>query len=303
MPELVWLNGRFMSREDATVSVFDAGLQHAVGLFETMLGAQGRVFRIERHMARLAASAAALGLSESLRPAMLAEAVDSVVQRSGLAEGQGRARVRLTITGGALNMLPSAAASGQAGSDPTILIVATPATAYPQELIDRGVSVRIADARANPFEPGAGHKTLNYWWRLRELQQAGRAGASEAIVLQVSNHVAGGCVSNLMAAKDGVLLTPIAQGEEVAGAIPSPVLPGVTRGAILEFAAELRINAERRMMTIADVLDADEVFLTNSSWGVLPVVKVEGKRIGSGEPGGMTRRLRERWLEAVRDEP
>lgn len=302
MPELVWLNGRFTSHEDARVSAFDAGVQHAVGLFETMLAARGRVFRIERHMARLAASAAALGLSDSLRPAMLAEAVDLVVQRSGLAEGEGRARVRLTITGGDLNMLPSGGAGPGAPSDPTILIVATPATAYPPELVERGVTVRIADARSNPFDPGAGHKTLNYWWRLRELQSAGRAGASEAIVLQVSNHITGGCVSNLLAAKDGVLVTPIAQGEEVAGAIPSPVLSGVTRGAVLEFAAEMGLSAERRMMTVADVLDADEVFLTNSSWGVLPVVKVEGKTIGVGAPGELTRRLRDRWQEAIRDE-
>jgi branched-subunit amino acid aminotransferase/4-amino-4-deoxychorismate lyase len=156
----------------------------------------------------------------------------------------------------------------------------------------------IADAKANPLDPTAGHKTLNYWWRLRELQTAAGRGAGEAIVLQVSNHVCGGCVSNLFAVKDGTLVTPIARGEEQEiggkGAIPSPVLPGITRALVLKEAKKMGLTVERRMMGIGDVLDADEVFLTNSSWGVLPVTAVEAEPVGSGEVGEVCRSLRER---------
>lgn len=300
MPDTVWLNGRFLTRDDAMVSAFDAGMQHGVGLFETMLATQGRIFRVERHMARIDRSARELGLTEKLHTSALAEAAEAAVEKSELSAGEKRARVRLTITGGDLNMLGGA---GRGPSDPTILISVTPATEYPPALVERGIHIMVAQPKTNPFDPTAGHKSLNYWWRLRALQTAGSQGASEALVLQVTNHISGGCVSNLFAFKDGTLVTPIAHGEEVKGAIPSPVLSGVTRGAILEFADAMKLPIDRRMMTITDVLDADEVFLTNSSWGVLPVVKVEAKEIGRGFPGSVTKSLREAWLTAVRDEP
>lgn len=312
MPETVWINGKFVSREEARLSAFDAGLVHSVGLFETMLAApiagdegatQGRVFRIHRHMERLDASARTLGLSDSLKIRALQELVEHVVERSGLlspAENEpARARVRLTVTGGDLNMLSN---SGRGPADPTVIIAVQPATRYPAEMFERGVAVRIADARANPLNPFDGHKTLNYWWRLRELQAAAAQHAAEALVLQVTNHVCGGTVSNVFAVRDGALITPIARGEEDPGAVPSPVLPGVTRGAVLDIAQALRIGVSRRLVTITDVLDADELFLTNSSWGVLPVTQVEGKAIGSGLPGELTRTISARWNELVREE-
>lgn len=308
----VFLNGRFVAGHEAMVSAFDAGLQHGVGLFETMIGrlAEGRasVHRLGDHLDRLAGSAAALGLSESVRTHALAEAVCRTVEEAGRSpEGleTERWRVRLTITGGDLNLLerraPGAGGPGLAGEaiTPTVLISAHPAVRYPDEMFERGVAAVIADVRSNPLDPFAGHKTLNYWGRLRELQRAAAARAGEAIVLQVSNHLAGGCVSNVFLVRGGALQTPIARGEEGGGAggkggafLPSPVLPGVTRREILEAAAEEGIGVEKRMLSIDDLLGADEVFLTNSSWGVLPVVRVEQHGIGSGEPGRWTRALR-----------
>lgn len=302
MPETVWLNGRFLSRDEARVSAFDAAFQHGVGLFETMLaaGPDGRVFHLHRHLERLDRSARELGLTDSLKPRALAELVETVVARAEQSDDDRRARVRLTITGGDLNLLSS---TGRSGVDPTILIVVQPATVYPPEMFTKGVGVLIADAKANPLDPFAGHKTLNYWWRLHELQRAASARAAESIILQVTNHVCGGAVSNLFIVKDGALLTPIARGEEESGALPSPVLPGITRSAIQDAAASLRIGYSRRMLSIAEVTDADELFLTNSSWGVLPVTRVEAHTIGAGTPGPVTLRLRERWLEMVRTEP
>lgn len=315
MAETVWINGQFVERDAAKVSAFDAGIVHAVGLFETMLAAplagdedqtRGRVFRAHKHMERLAESARALGLSEALKPRALQELLEMVVERSGLT-GAGaagseppRARVRMSVTGGDLNLLSS---TGRGPADPTVMITVQPATRYPAEMFERGVRVVVADTRANPLNMFESHKTLNYWWRLASLQQAAAAGAGEALVLQVTNHVCGGTVSNIFAVHGGALLTPFVRGEEDSGAVPSPVLPGVTRGAIMDIAGDMRVGVSRRMVTISDILDADEVFLTNSSWGVLPVVAVEGKAIGAGTPGQLTRDLRSRYLALVEQEP
>lgn len=318
----VFLNGQFVSRDEARVSAFDAGLQHGVGLFETILGGcageppkRPWAFALEEHLDRLIESARMLGLSDSLRAPALAQAVLTTIERSTLP----LARVRLTITGGDLNLLdrarglPDASASDKAPPpaprvDPTVLIVAQPATEYPPEFFERGVMATIADLKLNPLDPSAGHKTTNYWMRLRELQQAAMKRAGEALVFQVTNHLAGGCVSNAFIVKDGRLITPIARGEEAgedrgAGAkgvfMPSPVRTGVTRGWVLEWARGQRVQVERRLVTIQDVLEADEVFLTNSSWGVLPVSRVEQRPISTAKPGPLTTTLMHAWTAAL----
>ncbi len=110
-------------------------------------------------------------------------------------------------------------------------------------------------------------------------------------------------MSNIFLVKNGELLTPIARGEEVKGGLPSPVLPGITRGAVMEYAAARQMACRRVMLSVEEMLGADEVFLTNSSWGVLPVVSVVGlgekKAIGDGVPGRVTGELREEWVGEV----
>ncbi|MBL8745999.1 MAG: aminotransferase class IV [Phycisphaerae bacterium] len=312
MSEVVWVNGKFVTRDEARVSAFDAGLLHAVGLFETMLATpiegdedatRGRVFRVHRHMERLERSARTLGLTDGLKVRALQELIEHVVERSELTRGAGAAaRVRLTVTGGDLNLLSS---RSEQPPDPTVMISVQPATRNPPEMFERGVRIAVASARANPLGADEGHKTLNYWWRLRELRAASLKGCAEALVLQVTNYLCGGTVSNLFALRGGSLITPTARGEEerLGGEdLPSPVLPGITREAVIEAAASIGVGCSKRAMTIADVLDADEVFLTNSSWGVLPVTAVEAKSIGAGGVGEFTARLRNKWLEMLRSE-
>lgn len=344
----VFLNGKFYGGPDdppitqARVGAFDAGLQHAVGLFETMLGgvstaqeadAAGAVqetetwvLQLDEHLERLANSARELGLSDQLRTGALGDAIVSTVTRSGLP----RARVRLTITGGDLSMLGSSTASGGGGGggarsvDPTVMIVAQPATQYPAAMFERGVMVSIADGKANALNPSEGHKTLNYWWRLRELQLAAAKGAGEAMVLSVTNHVCSGCVSNVLLVKGDTLYTPIARGQERGEAagetmidgvpvapragreqrggalvLPSPVLPGVTRAWAMRKAEMMGYAVEARMLGVSDLLEAEEVFLSNSSWGVLPVVALEAAQIGDGKPGRLTMDLRDAWLDML----
>lgn len=317
----IFLNGAFYGGEghapisDARVSAFDAGFQHAVGLFETMLGGVSRqgiegstthgeqvetwVLHLDDHLARMADSAAALGLSDQLRTGALGDAVIETVRRSGLR----RARVRLTLTGGDLSLLSTAQGTPPRTPDPTIMIVAQPATDYPGSMFERGVGLALADARANPFNPFEGHKSVSYWWRLRELRAAAAKGAGEALVLSVSNHLCSGCVSNVFLVKGDTLFTPIARGEEEEvggkGAIPSPVLAGITRSWLMPKAGRMGYKVERRMLSVQELLDADEVFLTNSSWGMLPVVQLEGKQISGGKPGRLTLDLRDAWLDLL----
>ena len=291
----IWLNGKFLPRDAARISAFDAGIQHGVGLFETCIARNGTVFRAEAHTRRLVESAKKLLLSDTLRAEPLAEALQSAVEHNELDE----ARLRLTVTGGDLSLT---AARRQHRVDPTILIDLQPPTEYPESFFADGVMVSIAEGRLNPTSPMAGHKTLNYWPRIHTLQHAAAAKAGEALWFTVTNHLAGGCVSNVFVAIDGVLALPFARGETPGDAVGPTVLPGTTRAAILELCEGLGIETRRCTLDIDQLLAADEVFVTNSSWGVLPVVAVEKKTIGGGAVGEMTLGLRKAWLDLVEHE-
>ena len=290
----IHLNGRLIDQSRARVSHDDAGFQHGVGLFETLTARHGRPFRLRAHLDRLFNSAAALGLELTTTAESLDAAVASTLDANGLTE----ARIRITITPGRLNLLRA----DRADASPTVLVAATPPTIYDPAYFERGITATVAAAAANPMDPFAGHKTVAYWHRLYTLRKAASLGAAEAIWLNVSNHLASGAVSNLFLVHDGVLLTPPARGEEPERALPSPVLPGITRAAVIESAATSGIDVRRQMLTISDLLDADEVFLTNSGWQVLPVTTVERKKIGEGRVGPVTCRVRETVLALIDEE-
>lgn len=318
MPGAVFLNGVFVDEPGAArIGALDAGVQHGVGLFETLSagvqGGQPWAVHLDEHLDLLARSARDLGLSATLNTSALGDALLETVRRAGLE----RARVRVTITGGETSLLAQAQRGATAPTrDATVLIVATPATAYPPELFERGATVTLADAKANPFNPHESHKTLNYWWRLRDLGLAAAKGAGEALVFSVTNHLCGGCVSNAILIKGSQAFTPLARGEERDGerdgarqggregagrgvVLPSPVRPGVVRDwAIHELLGE-GVIVRRELVTISDVLEADEIMLTNSGWGVLPVKAVEARSIGAGGPGPLSRLLRERWERLI----
>ncbi|MEE9404863.1 MAG: aminotransferase class IV [Algisphaera sp.] len=294
----IYLNGQFHAPDAAHVAITDAGLQHAVGLFETFQVHHGKAFRLDAHLARLAESATALGLAPSLATAPLADAVAQTIAHNHI----DRARLRLTLTAGSMSLLKPADSTSAPQVRQTVSIVASEPTVYAPEFFDRGIVALIHGPAANPFDETAGRKTLNYWERLRSLRRAASAGAGEALWLNVSNHLASGAVSNLLLVKDGTLLSPFARGEEVKGALPAPVLPGVTRAAVFECAKARSIDVVKRMLTVDDLLTADEVFLTNSGWGVLPVTTIEKHVVGSGDVGPMTANLRADYLALIERE-
>ncbi len=272
----VWLNGQLVPSDQASVAVFDAGFQHGVGLFETLCVYNGRLFRPMEHVQRLVASAKHLRLSEKIQVDPLIEALETTVAHNKLDQ----ARIRLTITGGNLNMLQSGATNEH---DPTVLVVAQPPTPYPDAFFEKGIGVTIAPGRLSPWLPSAGHKTLDYWSRILALQEAAACRAGESLWLTPEANVACGSVSNIFLVRDDALLTPPTRTEAPVES-PSPVLPGVTRGAVLELSAGR--NIERRNISLDDLVAADEIFLTNSSWQILPVTSLLLRTKKEGEDGG-----------------
>jgi len=292
---------------EAKIGVFDAALQHGVGLFETMIAKNGSVFSAEQHMDRLATSASVLRLTEKLQTEPLVEALQLTLDENN----QEAARLRLTITGGDLNLLQQ---NGGGGGDPTIVIQTQPPTEYPDAFFENGVAVSLASGRINPYEFGAGHKTLNYWSKLLNLQLAAMQQCGEALWLTPSACVTGGCVSNVFIVRNGTLFTPIARSEEDENDEPSAVLPGITRNIAIELADELGVGTSKEVIMLDDVLNSDEAFLTNSSWGILPVVGIRAEtreenendtheqHIGDGNVGKLTKQLIASYNKRVDEE-
>jgi len=279
--EMVYLNDGLVSADEAKVSAYDAGLLHGVGLFETMRSYKGQVFRLEDHLERLFRSAEALGLGITQSRERMRDAVGEVLRANGVEE----ARIRLTVTRGSI----LAAAEGEQAS--TLLVTASPMAGYPAEYYQKGIMVLISKYKQNPDDPIAGHKTINYFPRLLALQQAQRAGAGEAIWFTTGNRLAEGCISNVFLVKEGKLFTP---------PLDTPVLGGIARKAVLELAREEGIECLEGELAIQDLLQAEEVFLTNSIMELMPVCHVERHAVGAGKPGEVYQRLHEKYRELTK---
>lgn len=272
MSETVLLNGTFVPSTEARVSIFDGGFLHGAGLFETLRAENGRVFRLEQHLARISRSAAKLltPLPDGALPD--ADALGELLQRNELQS----ARIRLTVTAGQLR------AGHEHESMLTVATTATPLAPYAAELYSQGVSVIVCSYRVSTSDPLGGHKATSYFPRLLGLREAQQARCTEAIWFTTSKHLAEGCISNVFVVRDGIIKTP---------PLDTPVLPGIARGVVLEVAEVLSLSLEEMPLSIDDLLDADEVFLTNSMMQVLPVIRVEKKDIGGARVGEVARRL------------
>lgn len=277
-----YVNGELVDESLASVSIFDTGLMHGVGLFETMRAYGGQIAFLYEHLRRLMASAQELELRIDHSVDELQEAIQRVVRANGLSD----ARVRLTITPGN----PFTAGDDQAPAN-TVIVTATEATPYPTEYYQKGASVIISPYKQNPYDATAGHKTLNYFPRLRALQAAQKAGAIEALWFTTTNRLAEGCISNVFLVKEGELITP---------PLDVPVLPGVVRQQVLKLAQQEGVEISERECVINDVLQADEIFLTNSMMELMPVCRVERHAVADEKPGDTWRRLHQAYKEQVR---
>ncbi len=272
MQHWVSLNGTLMAADEAKVSVFDSGFMQGIGLFETMRAYNGTIFRLQQHLDRLVSSARSLGWTVIPDQEDMSENVRQVLS----ATGQPEARVRLTVTTGSLHVVPDGA------PELTIVAMATPGEKYPDEYYKRGVTAIVSDCRQSSADPMAGHKTTSYFPRLASLRAAHTQAAFEALWLTPDGHVAEGAISNVFAVRDEQLLTP---------PLNTPVLPGITRAAVIELAVALDIPVRETPLTLDEVQTADELFLTNCMMEVMPVVRLGRRAIGNEKPGDLTREL------------
>jgi branched-chain amino acid aminotransferase len=299
----VWLNGAFVDESSASVSLRDAGLLHAAGVFTTMRSLGGGVLWLDRHLRRLRDSCEALFIPLQYKDDALSEAAAELLRRNELAGAGAKARLRLTVTRGTATQDPLHGVR----VDPTVFLTAAPLEPYPAEYYRRGMTVVLLDEqKLNPYDLQAGHKTLNYLSRLAALREANRRGAGEALWFNVHNYLQSGSVSNVFVVKGGALLTPPTPADlldpEVARAVPYPksaVLPGVTRSVVLELAQEAGIEVRRVGIDVSQLLEADEVFITNSAMHVMPVCRIERKAVGADEPGPLTSRLSEELARSI----
>ncbi len=297
----VWLNGRSLDEAEAHVSVRDLGLLHGIGVFTTMRANAGAIRSIDLHLSRLRASCEAFAIPLSYSDSELKSAAIALLSDNQL----DAARMRLTVTRGTQRI----DAEERLVLEPTVLLTATQLEPYPSTLYTTGMTVLAYDSfKLNPYDPQAGHKTLDYLSRFSALRDAQERSSNEALLFNVHNYLQSGALSNVFLVKAGRLLTPPTQAdlrlEPIAARTPYPrsnVLPGIVRGELVAMAQRESIEVELRALSINDLLEADEVFLTNSVMHVMPVCRIERKPIGNGKPGEMTRRLAELYQEGARE--
>ena len=280
----VWLNGRWLDRESAFVSVFDHGLLYGDGVFEGMRFYGGRIFRLDAHLDRLYDSAHAIWLSIPMAKADLAAVTEDGVRRSGLTDGY----LRHVVTRGV----------GDLGLDPrkcptpSIIIIVDTIQLWPTDVDERGLRVVTAGTpipHRESLSPRV--KSLNYLSHVLAKIEGIQAGADEVLMLDASGFVAEGSGQNLFVARRGVLRTP----PNWAG-----ILKGVTRDAVMELALAAGYEVREEPLNRYDVYTADEAFFTGTAAEIISIRDLDGRTIGAGREGPVARDLRARFHALVR---
>ncbi|MCX5685783.1 MAG: aminotransferase class IV [Planctomycetota bacterium] len=281
-PKLMYVAGRMVAEGEATVSALDAGLMLGAGLFETLRTYNGRPFRLARHMARLRSSGRFFRI---FLPGETDDEIAAIIACLLEANSLPDARIRITATRGPV----MAGLSDDEAPLATLLVTTGGQVTYPPELYERGATAVVSDIHVNESDPVVFHKTTNYMTNLLAIRDAHRGGATEALRFNSRNRLAEGAISNVFLVSGGRLATP---------PVEDGLLAGITREAVLELAAARGLPAEQRSLTVQDMLDADEVFLTNSIMEVMPVVRIEQHEVGPkddpdllGRPGPVARGL------------
>ncbi|MFZ1056489.1 MAG: branched-chain-amino-acid transaminase [Opitutaceae bacterium] len=271
----IYLDGKFVDEADAKVSVFDHGLLYGDGIFEGIRLYGGNVFRLDEHLERFENSAKAILLDIPLTRAQWSEAVCETCRVNGLTDGY----IRLVATRGPgdLGLAPWLCAK------PCYFVIASKISLYPAEHYEKGLAiVTVPTRRVGPGAFPATVKSLNYLNNILAKIEARQAGALEGIMLNDQGYVAEATADNVFAVHKGEILTPAAaQG----------ALRGITRSTIIDSARDLGIPFREADLTRYDLWCAEECFLTGSGAEVIPVVKLDGRTIGTGAPGPITRKV------------
>jgi branched-chain amino acid aminotransferase len=279
--DAVWVNGEPLASDSVHVSARDRGLTLADGVFETMRVRNGRVFRLERHLARLSEALAVLGIPA---PPEIRDWVLAAVRASGADAG-----VRLTVTRG----IGAGGIAPPQRPRPTVILSLSARPQFPPSTYEAGLTAHVASGRRNERAMTAGLKTLSYTDAVAGLLEAQRAGAEEALFLDTEEHCSEATASNLFVWTGRVLLTP---------PVSCGALPGITRATILELARTEKMELSERAFGLDDLLSGQEAFLTSSLRGIAPLVRVNGTPIGAGRPGPLTQRVSAAYAALVERE-
>jgi branched-chain amino acid aminotransferase len=277
----IWIDGKFYEKDEAKISVFDHGLLYGDGVFEGIRAYNGKVFRLKEHIDRLYASAHATWLTVPMTKAEMTAMVEECMRVNDLTD----AYIRLVVTRGV----------GDLGLDPrkcpraTVFCIADAIALFPEEKRERGLVLMTVPTPVNHshnISPAV--KSLNYLAHILARVEAMHAGADEALMLEITGQVAEGTGENVFIVQGKTLRTPPTS---------SGILRGVTRNAVIEIAQAAGYQVVESVLTRYDLYCADEVFLTGTAAEVVGVVKLDGRVIGDGKVGTVTRDISTRFKE------
>jgi len=275
----IFIDGKYYGERDAKVSVFDHGLLYGDGIFEGIRAYHGRVFKLKEHVDRLFYSAKAILLDIPMTHAQIMRAVVEACRKNNLRDGY----VRLLVTRGVgtLGLNPKSC------KHPSVIIIADKIQLYPPEYYQRGLDIITVPTTRNlhsALNPAI--KSLNYLNNILAKIEANNAGCEEAVMLNAEGFVAECTGDNLFIVRNGALFTP---------PLSAGALYGITRQTVIELAQESGLKVSEPNLTRYDLFCADECFLTGTGAELIPVVKIDGRVIGSGKPGRVTRRLEDKY--------
>lgn len=280
----IYIDGKFFDEKTAKVSVFDHGLLYGDGVFEGIRAYNGRVFKLAEHIERLFCSARAILLKVPMSRKELIKAVVQTCRRNRIRNGY----IRLVVTRG----VGSLGLNPYTCKRPSVIIIADKIQLYPEEYYKRGLDIiTVPTARNLHSALNPAIKSLNYLNNILAKIEAINGGCEEAIMLNAQGFVAECTGDNIFMVKAGQLSTP---------PLSAGALYGITRGVVMELARENGLSVSEPDLTRYDLFNADECFLTGTGAEIIAVVKIDGRIIGRGRPGPITKKLITRYHELTK---
>ncbi|MGD8787747.1 MAG: branched-chain-amino-acid transaminase [Phycisphaerales bacterium] len=277
----IWIDGELIDEKNAKISVFDHGLLYGDGVFEGIRVYNSKVFEQEAHIRRLYDSAKGIRLEIAMSKGELIDAIEKTVEANGISDGY----IRLVITRG----------TGTLGLNPficknsRIIIIADHIQLYPEELYEKGMKIISATTvRNHPLAIPPQVKSLNYLNNILAKIEALDNNVPEAIMYNHEGYVAEATGDNVFIVRDGVIYTPPAE----AGS-----LGGITRSVVIRLAKEENLEVIEKNLTRFDLYVCDEFFITGTAAEVIGIVEIDGRIIGDGKPGPITKLLRQKFFE------
>lgn len=276
--------GRPVDPDDAKISVFDRGFLYGDSVYETMRTAGGRALELEPHLDRLDRSSRGIGLEPPFSHAEIDDAITATHDASGNDESY----VRVIVTRGAGPI----ALDPRMSTDPTLVILVKPLELPPAELYERGLAVIMVCTLKTGGLLDPQLKTGNYLGSVLALREAAAKGGDDAILCNDLGEVAEGASSNVFVVSGSEIATPH---------LEAGLLAGITRETVCELASEAGHPPQERVVTVTECRQADELFLTSSIRGIMPVTKIDGAPVGTGKVGPVTAELRRRYDAYLRE--